>query len=92
MMYYYNYKLIQKTMSPTNMLELEKLVLENVCDNKVFFEKELRKSFSLLEYDDLSRLYHWALEEFKGNRYYNIVKCVFLEFDFHESDQIKHAV
>ena len=71
-------------MSPTNMLELQKLVLENVCENKYLFEKELRKSFNLLEYDDLSRLYYWAIEEFK-ERYYSLINCVYMDLDFRKS-------
>ena len=51
-------------MIPSNMLELQKMVLESVHDNKTLFEKELRKSFNFLGYEDLQNLYNWAIEKF----------------------------
>jgi hypothetical protein len=67
-------------MSPSNMLELQKLVLENVYENTMLFEKELRKSFKLLDRDDLNKLYYWAIDKF--NRRYNLINCVYMVFDF----------
>lgn len=64
-------------MNPTNMLELQKLVLENVSENKALFEKELRKSFKWLEYEDLQKLYKWAIGKF-NDQYGKIIECVYL--------------
>ena len=63
-------------MNPTNMLELQMVVLENVSENKVLFEKELRKSFIWLDQDELQRLYFWALEKFNAS-YRSLIKYVF---------------
>jgi hypothetical protein len=68
-------------MNPTNMLELQKLVLENVYENKLLFEKELRKSFQWLGYEELLHLYYWATGKF-NEQYCNIIDCVFKGFDF----------
>jgi hypothetical protein len=68
-------------MNPTNMLELQKLVLENVYENKLIFVKELKKSLQWLDHDDLIKLYNWAIGKF-NERYQNIIKCVYLGFDF----------
>jgi hypothetical protein len=72
-------------MNPTNMLELQKLVLENVCENRLLFEKELRKSFQWLGYDDLFNLYKWAVGKF-NEQCRNIIDCVFVGFDFHNAN------
>jgi hypothetical protein len=69
------------------MLELQKLVLENVCGNKKIFEKELRKSFKWLENEDLINLYKWAVSNF-NDQYCKIIDCVFAGFDFHDSNQL----
>ena len=74
-------------MIPTNMLELQKLVLENVYDDKTLFEKELRKSFKWLGYNDLKNLYNWAIAKFE-NRYGKIIDCVFIGFGFSKIDYI----
>jgi hypothetical protein len=74
-------------MDPSNMLELQKLVLENVYENKVLFEKELRKSFKWLENEDLHILYNWAIGKF-NEHYCKIIDCVFAGFDFQNSDQL----
>ena len=68
-------------MGPTNMLELQKLVLENVYENKSLFEKELRKSFKWLGNEDLTNLYNWAIMKY-NDRYFNLINCVFLGFGF----------
>ena len=75
-------------MNPTNMLELQKLVLENVYENEVLFEKELRKSFKWLEKDDLQKLYKWAIGKFSKG-YHNIIDCVYSSFDFENESAIK---
>ena len=68
-------------MKPTTMLELQKLVLENVYQNAIIFEKELYKSFKWLGTDDLRKLYKWAIAKFdKRNR--KIVNRVYLSFEF----------
>jgi hypothetical protein len=71
-------------MNPTNMLELQKLVLEKVYENKSVFAKELQKSFLWLDNEDLFVLYYWAIGKF-NNGYRNIINCVYLDFDFQNS-------
>ncbi len=71
-------------MNPTNMLELQKLVLEKVYENKFLFVKELQKSFLWLNQEDLYILYNWAIGKFNA-RYRNIINCVYLGFDFQKS-------
>lgn len=71
-------------MNPTNMLELQKLVLEKVYENKFLFVKELKKSFLWLDHEDLHILYNWAIGKF-NDRYRNIINCVYLGFDFQKS-------
>lgn len=68
-------------MSPKNMLDLQKLVLENVKENKLLFSKELRKSFQWLGHDDLLSLYNWAIRNF-NEQYRNIIICVYQDFNF----------
>jgi hypothetical protein len=68
-------------MIPSNFLELQKLVLENVSENKTLFEKELRKSFNWLGYKDLQNLYNWTIGKF-NEEYGRIIECVYLSFDF----------
>lgn len=68
-------------MSPANMLELQKLVLENVCENKLLFSKELEKSFKWLNHEDLVNLYQWSTLRFKGS-YQQLIDCVYASFDF----------
>ncbi len=78
-------------MIPTNMLELQKLVLENVYENKTLFEKELRKSFKWLGNDDLNKLYKWAIRKF-NNQYCKIINCVYFSFDFQNSETLYNYV
>ncbi len=66
-------------MGPSNMLELQKMVLEKVSDDKTLFEKELRKSFKWLGYSDLQKLYNWAVDKF-NNRYGKLIEFVFADF------------
>jgi hypothetical protein len=72
-------------MNPTNMLELQKLVLENVCESKPLFAKELRKSFQWLNHEELFILYNWAVEKFNEG-YQNIIDCIYEGFDFQNSN------
>lgn len=67
-------------MSPTNMLELQQLVLENVAENEELFTKELLKSFQWLDYDDLVKLYVWSVKKFRGPCR-KIIDCLFWDFD-----------
>lgn len=78
-------------MNPTNMLELQELVLENVYENNTLFEKELRKSFKWLEKEDLIKLYNWAIEKF-NEQCRNIIDCVYSGFDFQESNTLTSYV
>jgi hypothetical protein len=71
-------------MNPTNMLELQELVLENVYENKLLFTKELRKSFQWLEHDDLYVLYNWLIGKF-NEQCENIINCIYSDFDFQHS-------
>jgi hypothetical protein len=68
-------------MNPKNMLELQKLVLENVYENVILFEKELRKSLIWLCKADLLKLYAWAIRKFDDGCC-NIINCVYSGFDF----------
>jgi hypothetical protein len=74
-------------MTPSNFLELQKMVLENVYENKALFEKELIKSFKWLGYEDLQKLYQWAVGKFNG-QYRKIVECVFMSFGFQNLNQL----
>jgi hypothetical protein len=66
-------------MTPSNFLELQKLVLENVAENKALFEKELRKSFKWLGFDELQNLYLWAIGTF-NEQYGRIIECVYVSY------------
>lgn len=72
-------------MNPTNMLELQKLVLENVYEDKSLFAKELRKSFQWLDHDELYILYKWAVGKF-NEQYQKIIDCIYLSYDFQNSN------
>ena len=68
-------------MGPKSMLELQELVLENVSENNVLFEKELRKSFQWLGHEDLYILYNWAIGKF-NKQCHHIINMVYSGFDF----------
>jgi hypothetical protein len=76
-------------MNPTSMLELQKLVLENVYEDKSIFIKELRKSLRWLGHEDLIKLYDWAIEKFNA-QYQSIINCVYLGFNFQNSNVAGH--
>jgi len=46
------------------MLELQKIVIQNLSDNRRFFIKELIKSKKWLNADELSELEKWVKENF----------------------------
>jgi hypothetical protein len=54
------------------MLELQKFVLRQVCDNKELFIKEFHKSMKWLEYEEIEILRNWVLQTF-GSRYKDLV-------------------
>ncbi len=74
-------------MNPTNMLELQELVLENLYENNLLFEKELRKAFKWLGHEDLFILYNWAMEKF-NERCRDIIDRVYSGFDFQNSNPL----
>jgi hypothetical protein len=47
-----------------NMLDHQKIILENVIDNRELFQKEFKKSLSWLDPDDIKKLYIWLKENF----------------------------
>lgn len=58
------------------MLELQKFVLQQVCEDARLFKKELIKSIMWLSIPDVENLKHWVLTEY-GNRHSDIIKEVF---------------
>jgi hypothetical protein len=86
-----NLNAIYEIMIPRNMLDLQKLVLENVYENGVLFEKELRKSLKWLVKADLLKLYNWAIEKF-DEECCNIINCVFSDFDFQNLNPLSKFV
>jgi hypothetical protein len=59
------------------MLELQKFVLQRVCDDALLFKKELIKSLNWLSSPDLEKLKQWVWLEF-GKMYEDIINEVFL--------------
>jgi hypothetical protein len=47
-----------------NMLEHQKLVLQNVAYNKERFRKEIYKSLDWLNYNEITQLYIWLRKNF----------------------------
>ena len=58
------------------MLELQKFVLQQVCDDAVLFKKELIKSLKWLSSPDIEQLKQWVWLEF-GKTYADMIKEVF---------------
>jgi hypothetical protein len=58
------------------MLELQKFVLQRVCDDARLFKKELIKSLQWLGTTDIDRLKQWVWNEF-GKTHSEIIKEVF---------------
>ena len=46
-------------MNATNMLDHQKIILENISDDKQLFQKELEKSIKWLSPEDQQKLYLW---------------------------------
>jgi hypothetical protein len=59
------------------MLEYQMMILEKVSFDKSLFEKELRKSLSLLSTNDLLELRKWASACF-GRQYPEVLRKVFI--------------
>jgi hypothetical protein len=47
-----------------NMLDHQKIILQNVINDKELFQKELKKSLSWLGPDDVKKLYIWLKANF----------------------------
>lgn len=65
------------------MLELQKLVLKNVCNNSRLFKKELRKSLAWLNSAELTKLRIWLRENYWDTR-----KAEIMEVMYPASDKI----
>ncbi|WP_035757871.1 hypothetical protein [Hugenholtzia roseola] len=59
------------------MLEYQMMILEKVSFDKHLFEKELRKSLSLLNTNDLLELRKWASARFE-RQYPEILRKIFM--------------
>lgn len=59
------------------MLELQKFVLQRVCEDARLFKKELIKSIHWLSSPDIEQLKQWVWNEFGGN-YADIIREVFV--------------
>lgn len=59
-----------------NMLDHQKLILENVKFDRSLFEKELSKSIKWLSNKEIIELHQWCKNEF-GNEYPEIIHKVF---------------
>jgi hypothetical protein len=51
-------------MKANTMLEHQKIILKNVIDDRELFLKELKKSMTWLEEDDIKKLYIWLRANF----------------------------
>jgi hypothetical protein len=58
------------------MLELQKLVLQQVSDQKELFKKELQKSLKWLNSEEIVMLKEWVLNQF-SNRYMDMINETF---------------
>jgi hypothetical protein len=58
------------------MLELQKFVLQQVCDQKELFRKELYKSISWLKLEEVELLREWVVNQF-GQKYNDVINEVF---------------
>ena len=59
------------------MLELQKYVLQQVCEDARLFKKELIKSIKWLSFPEVKNLKLWVITEY-GNRHSEIITEVFL--------------
>lgn len=64
------------TMKIVNMLEHQKLILENLSGNEEMFGKELQKSLQWLSTDEQQKLYLWLKDKF-WKTHKTIIKTVF---------------
>ena len=64
------------TMKILNMLEHQKLILENLSGNEEMFGKELQKSLQWLSTDEQQKLYLWLKDKF-WKTHKTIIKTVF---------------
>ncbi len=58
------------------MLELQKLVLQNVSDDKDLFKKEIVKSFKWLKSYEIYQLHKWLKENY-GNTHKEVISDAF---------------
>lgn len=58
------------------MLELQKFVLQRVCEDMRLFKKELEKSLQWLSLPEVERLREWVYREF-GQSHAHIINDVF---------------
>jgi ribosome recycling factor len=63
-------------MSEMKMLEHQKIILENVRQDKKLFQKELVKSVNWLEDEEQKQLYHW-LRKFFWKTHKKVIESVF---------------
>jgi hypothetical protein len=62
------------------MLELQKFVLQRVCDDKGLFKKELRKSLGWLKLDELEILREWVVKNFWNTHQEEIIEVFYPSF------------
>jgi hypothetical protein len=75
------YKILQvtfniTTMTTTNMLEHQKIILMNSVHDKNMFRKELMKSIKWLDQIEQQKLYLWLKEKF-WNIYRDLIESIF---------------
>ena len=75
-MLYYHVKIHNFNIEIMNMLEHQKLILENVTFDKHLFAKELAKSLKWLSDNEVLELYHWCNNNY-GERFPEVIKKVF---------------
>lgn len=63
-------------MKIVNMLEHQKLILENLSGSEEMFGKELQKSLQWLTPDEQQKLYLWLKDKY-WKTHKNIIKSVF---------------
>ena len=62
--------------SPQTMFELQKMVLNQVSEDKNLFQRELKKSFLWLQSSEIFQLHWWADENYES-LYNTIISEVF---------------
>lgn len=62
------------------MLELQKIVLQQVSDHKELFKKELLKSLKWLNSEEIILLKEWVLNQF-SNRYRDVINETFYSLE-----------